>query len=163
MLTLLVLALSFVAAVPGASAGPGNGNSANAKTCQKGGWEQLAPAVDPGTPFASQDECVGYGANGGVLTAYVPPPPTINVEIVPSSFENECVAQVHGEGFPVSTTLRGFQFFTIGGDGNSFPVSVDTTPDGTFSFTSPSDFSNPNLRYLVRVGGILANEVPFTC
>jgi hypothetical protein len=42
------------------------GNSANAKACQKGGWQNLVR--DDGTAFANQGECVSYGAQGGTLT-----------------------------------------------------------------------------------------------
>ena len=41
------------------------GNSQNAKQCQKGGWATLAPSEDRTTPFASQEACVSYGAQGG--------------------------------------------------------------------------------------------------
>jgi hypothetical protein len=162
LLVLLTVALSLVVAAPNASAGPGNGNSANAKLCQQGGWATLARTGDSGTPFTSQDECVRYGARGGVLTAYVPPPPTISVVIVPS-VEGECVAQVSGEGFAANTSLSGRAFYTTGGDGNSVAVSVDTRSDGTFLYISPSLPSDPTLNYLIRFGGFAANEVPFAC
>ena len=48
-----------------ALAKPGGGNSANAKLCQKGGWMNLVRA--DGTPFASETECVSYGASGGTV------------------------------------------------------------------------------------------------
>ena len=41
----------------------GGGNSENAKLCQKGGWMNLVRA--DGTTFASETECVSYGASGG--------------------------------------------------------------------------------------------------
>src|SRR4051794_27472827 len=59
----LVLALGVLSSVAMA----GGGNSANAKLCQKNGW---AGAVDAnGNPFANQDACVSYGAQGGTLTS----------------------------------------------------------------------------------------------
>jgi hypothetical protein len=42
-------------------------NSSNAHACQNGGWQNLAR--QDGTSFNNQDECVSYGAHGGVLTA----------------------------------------------------------------------------------------------
>ncbi len=52
------------------------GNSANAKSCQKGGWQQLMTA--DGVPFSNQDECVSAGAKGTVIVPLVPTqlPPT---------------------------------------------------------------------------------------
>jgi hypothetical protein len=58
-------ALALTVGVATATAGNG-GNSANAKKCQKGGWQYWAQA--DGTLFASQDACVSYAAGGGVLT-----------------------------------------------------------------------------------------------
>jgi hypothetical protein len=57
-----------VAFATAAGAAPG-GNSANAKACQKGGWQNLVRADQ--TPFANQGECVSYGAQGGPLTVPV--------------------------------------------------------------------------------------------
>jgi hypothetical protein len=53
--------------------GNANGNSQNAKRCQKGGWATLARAEDPIVPFATQDACVSYGARGGQLVPVVDP------------------------------------------------------------------------------------------
>ena len=68
----LLVAVALAVAVAAIAAGPasakGGGNSANAKLCQKGGWQSLFTAT--GGTFASQDECVSYGAQGGtILTA----------------------------------------------------------------------------------------------
>src|SRR5947199_264064 len=41
------------------------GNAANAKACQKNGWQDLATST--GASFASETECVSYGAHGGIL------------------------------------------------------------------------------------------------
>ena len=64
---LLVAAATAALMVPMALAG---GNSDNAKACQKGGWQTLAR--QDGTGFNNQDECVSYGAHGGVLKAKPP-------------------------------------------------------------------------------------------
>ena len=42
-----------------------DGNSTNAKTCQKNGWQSLVTST--GSSFASEDACVSYAAQGGVL------------------------------------------------------------------------------------------------
>ncbi len=50
----------------GTTQGPvSQGNSANAKLCQKNGWQSLYRST--GEPFASQDDCVAYAAKGGTL------------------------------------------------------------------------------------------------
>src|SRR5262245_44102135 len=41
------------------------GNSLNAKSCQKNGWQGLVTST--GSPFASETDCVSYGAKGGTL------------------------------------------------------------------------------------------------
>jgi hypothetical protein len=66
---MVVPALAFTTAA-GAAKG---GNSANAKACQKGGWQDWVR--EDRTPFANQDECVSYGAKGGTLTAPLPSQP----------------------------------------------------------------------------------------
>jgi hypothetical protein len=65
---LLVAAATAALMVPLALAG---GNSDNAKACQKGGWQNLV-RQENGTGFNNQDECVAYGAHGGVLQAKPP-------------------------------------------------------------------------------------------
>jgi hypothetical protein len=49
-----------------ASAYAGGGNSANAKLCQKGGWQNWVRADQ--TAFANEEDCVSYAAQGGTLT-----------------------------------------------------------------------------------------------
>jgi hypothetical protein len=80
--TLIVVAVACLAllAVSVATAKDG-GNVANAKLCQKGGWMNLVRA--DGTTFASQDECVSYGAQGGTIS-----PPSHQ----PRTGEEVCVA-----------------------------------------------------------------------
>jgi hypothetical protein len=43
----------------------GGGNSANAKKCQKDGWQTLVTST--GAAFTSEEQCTSYGARGGVL------------------------------------------------------------------------------------------------
>jgi hypothetical protein len=58
LLAALATALVFAGA---ALAGKG-GNSANAKLCQKDGWQALMDSS--ATPFSSEDDCVSTGAHG---------------------------------------------------------------------------------------------------
>ena len=69
VITLAVLVLGLVAGT--ANAAPGSSNKANAKACQKGGWETLAPSTNPTVAFASQDACVSYGASGGTIVTRI--------------------------------------------------------------------------------------------
>ena len=43
----------------------GGGNSANAKKCQKDGWQTLVTST--GATFAGEEECTSYAAHGGAL------------------------------------------------------------------------------------------------
>src|ERR1700745_314279 len=70
--------LIFMAAVVAAMAIPsavfaasttGGGNSVVAKLCQKSGWQAIASST-AAPPFASQEECVSFGAHGGTLVPY---------------------------------------------------------------------------------------------
>jgi hypothetical protein len=65
-LFLLCAVFALTVGVATANAEKG-GNSANAKLCQKGGWENLYRSEDA-TSFGSEAECVSYGAQGGTLT-----------------------------------------------------------------------------------------------
>jgi hypothetical protein len=61
------LALALTMLVPALPVLAKPGNSLNAKACYKGGWDHLVRQGDE-TPFASEEECVAYGAKGGVYT-----------------------------------------------------------------------------------------------
>ena len=81
----LLLALTLAVPLMGAK-----GNSGNAKACQKGGWEALAPAESPSTGFASEQACVAYGAKGG---SAVPEVPALSVEFRAIIDSGYCVLQ----------------------------------------------------------------------
>ena len=76
-ITALTFALSGLGggSAHAAPAGPGPGNSPNAKQCYKGGWQNLVDAN--AVAFAGQDACVAYAAKGGVLS----PKPTATLVI----------------------------------------------------------------------------------
>lgn len=69
VLFVLCAALALTVGVATATAGNG-GNSANAKLCQKDGWQTLY--TSSGATFANQDDCVSYGAEGGTLLTSPP-------------------------------------------------------------------------------------------
>src|SRR6186997_783360 len=62
---LLAVAVALCVGVATATAA-GGGNSANAKLCQKGGWQTLGTSTGQG--FANESACVSYAAKGGTLT-----------------------------------------------------------------------------------------------
>ena len=53
------------ASFPASAQTAANSNASNAKACQKNGWQNLATATN--SSFASEEACVAYGAQGGVL------------------------------------------------------------------------------------------------
>jgi hypothetical protein len=61
----LCTALFVAAGVVSGTALAGGGNAANAKQCQKNGWQSLVTST--GSTFGSQQECVAYAATGGAL------------------------------------------------------------------------------------------------
>jgi len=69
--TMLVLCVALALSVAVATATAGGGNSANAKLCQKRGW-QVWVRTD-GSAFKNQGDCVSYAARGGILTAPTTP------------------------------------------------------------------------------------------
>src|SRR5262245_325033 len=63
---LMSIAVALAVGVATATAaGPSGGNAANAKLCQKGGWQTLVRS--DGTAFGSEEACVSYAATGGTL------------------------------------------------------------------------------------------------
>jgi len=113
-----------LAAVP---AGASGGNSANAKLCQKGGWQTAQS--NNGSGFASNDDCTSYAASGGVLFA-----PALSVT------SGGCV------GF--NGTVFAFEHFTATGfhtnsnlsfflPGQQYPLPVDVLTDVTGSGELP--------------------------
>jgi hypothetical protein len=61
----LVVCAALALTVGAATATAGGGNSANAKACQKGGWQSLHPSG--GGVFKNEGDCVSYLARGGTL------------------------------------------------------------------------------------------------
>lgn len=64
MVLMSCVALALTVGVAAAAGGNGDGgNSANAKACQKGGWQSLHPAG--GGSFKNEGDCVSYLTHGG--------------------------------------------------------------------------------------------------
>jgi hypothetical protein len=65
----LAIAAMMLVGVPlmGAASAAAAANDANAKLCQKNGWQSWVRADQ--TPFLNPGDCVSYGAHGGTLTA----------------------------------------------------------------------------------------------
>jgi hypothetical protein len=101
-ITALVAGLAL--AVLAASGTAVAGNSANAKKCQKNGWQSLV--TSNGTSFASEEACTSYAAQGGVLFASSAAPclnngwqdPAQRSDGSPFSSESDCLAYTSGNG-----------------------------------------------------------------
>jgi hypothetical protein len=114
----------------GGNSGKG-GNSANAKRCQKGGWQNWRRENQ--TPFTNQGQCVSYGAKGGTLTA-----PTIASTISTYVFRTtpglSAVYAIRGSGFTpnhaITVTVTGFGAF--GGLIGANPLTQPTNANGAF-------------------------------
>jgi hypothetical protein len=77
-----------------------NGNSANAKLCQQGGWQIRYDANE--NPFPSEQACVTYAAQGGSITFL-----GISPDVVPCPLDHRshCFAAITGQGLKPSLNL----------------------------------------------------------
>lgn len=151
---ILVCCAALALSVGVATATAGGGNSANAKLCQKGGWQNLVRS--DGSSFANQDECVSYGAKGGVLQ----PKPTCTANSenfsedaegsFPTTFAggtidpagNRVVVEgstVGGSGFPFGTHL----LYTAPGGGTSVKL-IFTAPVASVQLDAAADLQPTN-------------------
>jgi hypothetical protein len=112
-LLIALVTFAFLAVALSAPVTAKVGNSANAKLCQKGGWENWVRQDQ--TPFANQDDCVAYTAMGGRLTV-----PAAHLTLSPSSWD---AGIIYAFGDPQSAT----QTFTLTNDGgaSSEALTVD--------------------------------------
>jgi hypothetical protein len=137
---LLLGALAFGTA---ASAAPG-GNSANAKLCQKGGYVNLARADD--TPFASEEQCTSYAAQGGTL---IPAQPDLRLntscttDAAHHTLTCTFTATNVGAGPAVGSSILLLSKMWTTGDGNFALASQSATctivndPNNPIAFTFP--------------------------
>jgi hypothetical protein len=130
----LVIALVAALVVAGGALADRGGNAANAKLCQKGGWQKLMSSS--ATPFANQDECVGYGAHGGAIYTLA----RLHVEPCASQpFDGLCVST---SGFGLAPTT----FVTTPLLKNGTAVTTEfliVQADGTVSGTPFAHFEAP--------------------
>jgi hypothetical protein len=102
----------------------GGGNSGSAKVCQKGGWASanLQDGSGNSVTFASQDECVSFGAdNGGVFDPSLVGDPSHVVENQESFFV--------ASGFHPSS-LGSLTIHVLGGLDGSITLPAMTTATG---------------------------------
>jgi hypothetical protein len=88
----------------GALAAPLHGSAAPtmppSKACRRGRYVGYARFESPGTPFASEDECVTYGLEGGTIVALIPGyAPSLDVKIGESGQPGWCTLYGSMRGF----------------------------------------------------------------
>lgn len=163
-LIVLAVILGLSAALPFAdtAARPGNGNSPNAKACQKGGWETRARKESPTVAFQSQDECVSYGAQGGTLVTVVAPTPSITVTM--RSLEELCEPNILATGLAPGATY-GFVGYIgyVGSEQESHRGEVSTDTTGAVSFSGTQFFNGGGYTYRVVIGGMSSASVSYMC
>ena len=115
---LVLLATAAVCLSQAAVASAAGGNSANAKLCQKGGWQNLNN-VSTGLAFTTEGQCVSYGAQGNAYSSF-----TIQATVV----GNDVTYTVAGFGLPYPG--HGELDVTFAGE-TLPPVPVGINPDGT--------------------------------
>ena len=137
---MVVLSALLAGAVAAKPSGSGPGNKPNAKLCHKGGWENLVD--EDGNGFASEEECVAYGAQGGVPQ----PRPEGEADLTlspgtptggpnPNTYTYDWDANDAAKTFTVenlggttSETLAGYIW--LGNGGSQFTPSADPADDG---------------------------------
>jgi hypothetical protein len=123
-LPMVLSAVSLLAYLAISGVAVAGGNSGTAKVCQKGGWASanLQDGSGNSVTFASQDECVSFGAdNGGVFDPSLAGDPPHVVENQESFFV--------ASGFHQSS-LGTLTIHTLGGLDGSITLPAMTTPTG---------------------------------
>lgn len=152
-LALLAAVASALVFAGGALAANG-GNSANAKLCQKGGWQTLMDSS--AASFSGEGACVSYGAHGGVIY------PLAKLEVEPCAtqpFDGLCVST---SGFGLAPTT----FVTTPLLKNGSAVTTEllvVQADGTAGSGSPfAHFEAPCIAgnvYSATAGGTSADSL----
>jgi hypothetical protein len=132
---------------------PGPGNSAAAKACQKGGWQNLV--TSEGLAFASQDDCVAYAAHGGVLS------------LKPVARGTLTATWTFTDGLSVSGSgLVPGSEVDLHGDQDGMPVApfavgvVDANGTITWSFRPPCDLRQVYFTGTDLLGAVTSNTIP---
>jgi len=157
----LTLALS-----PSASADrggvPNGGNSANARLCQNGGWQNVQ--TSDGVPFSSQGECVAAGAQGlGIVP--LGPSPAFAFSFG-YSLSNLCTPIVTMTGFASNTTFTFTMDYRVIGTEEAHTVflsQLTTNADGETQFTNPMDFPEGGFELQAHMGGFDSEWVVYDC
>jgi hypothetical protein len=121
---LVLVAALTTAAVFATGALAGSGNSSNAKLCQKNGWQTVQTST--GVNFASEEECVSYGAQG--TTVFSP-----SLVAAPNEVVEEQGIDLTGSGFHPSTPVA-VSIVVFGGGSITMPGLTNAT--GGLFFTS---------------------------
>ncbi len=114
-LTLLTMATTVVCAAIALTAGlatatAGGGNSANAKKCQKNGWQTLVTST--GAAFTSEEQCTSYAAQGGAVYSATPclnngwQAPAQRSDGSAFGSEADCITYVAGNGVVYKPILK---------------------------------------------------------
>jgi hypothetical protein len=114
-LTLLTMATTVVCAAIAltnglATATAGGGNSANAKKCQKDGWQTLVTST--GVTFTSEEQCTSYAAQGGAVYSATPclnsgwQAPAQRSDGSAFGSEADCITYVTGNGIVYKPILK---------------------------------------------------------
>ena len=121
---LLALVVCLAAAAVFAMGALAGGNSATAKLCQKGGWQTAQSGV--GGSFLSEDDCVAYGAQSGMVfrPSLVASPVTV--------VEDQGI-DLNGSGFHPSTPI---EVSIVVAGGGSIVMPGVTNASGGVVFTS---------------------------
>ena len=129
---LAVVATVLAASAMGVATASAGGNSANAKLCQKDGWQ--AAQNDNGGTFNSNDSCTSYAAEGGAVFApALAVTPSGCLTVIFGDIVNGPFAQEHFDatGFHPSSSIS---FFL---PGETFPLPVQVTTDANGSASLP--------------------------
>ena len=108
------------------SASGGAGNSGNAQSCQKGGWEGFVTGT--GATFKNVGDCVSYAAQGGILYK----PQTITFAALADKTFGDAdftVSATASSGLPVS--------FSATGNCTVLASTVHLTGAGSCTITRP--------------------------
>jgi hypothetical protein len=116
-----VLVGALATAAVFASGALAGGNSANAKLCQKDGWQSAQTGA--GRSFTSEDDCIAYGARRG--TVFAP-----SLTVAPAHVPEETDSAVTASGFHPNSK-GDLEITTLGGAGGSVTfLNIPTNASG---------------------------------
>jgi hypothetical protein len=138
--TILMLIVTVGEPVPaGALAGP---RVRSGDACLYEHYTGFARFESPGTPFASEEECLEFGTGGGTIVALMPDyAPALGVYFQSSPYPGWCTSVSAVEGFvPRASYSVTYQSRKTDGSGQPFPLiywttTVQTNKSGNASLT----------------------------